>query len=277
MAEFWIDPGATPRDLFNGVGGSGPKPTVDGRYEVLKRDTVGFSITYKARDEHGRVWHVKIGPEAQSEVVSSRVLWAVGYHQVPSYFAERWIAIEHGKGQMLGGARFRPDDLGMRSRGAWSWQENPFVGSKPYKGLLAIMMVLNSTDLKNENNELYEVVGTPRERARRWYVVKDLGATLGETGIMDPRRNFIDGFEREPFITGGHGDSVEFGYRGRHQELLRQITRDDVRWACDRLGRITDAQWRDAFRAAAYDSETAGRYVRRIKQKIDAGLEGTNR
>src|SRR6476469_740129 len=41
MAEFWIDPGATPRDLFNGVGGSGPKPTVDGRYEVLKRDTVG--------------------------------------------------------------------------------------------------------------------------------------------------------------------------------------------------------------------------------------------
>ena len=50
------------------------------------------------------------------------------------------------------------------------------------------MMILNSTDLKDDNNAVYErrkgdrVVG-------RWYAVKDLGATLGTTGRMDPKRN----------------------------------------------------------------------------------------
>ena len=27
---------------------------------------------------------MKIGPEAQTEVVSSRIVWALGYHQVPA-------------------------------------------------------------------------------------------------------------------------------------------------------------------------------------------------
>jgi len=58
------------------------------------------------------------------------------------------------------------------------------------------MMILNSTDLKNENNELYEIEGEPREQARRWFVVKDLGASLGETGRMDPKRGDIGKFER---------------------------------------------------------------------------------
>jgi len=272
MAQFWTDPGSGRRNLFDGAGGAGPKPVVDAQYRVLERDTDGFSITYKVRDEAGRVWHVKIGPEAQTEVVSSRIIWALGYHQVPSYFTTRWIAIENGEGHMLGGSRFRPDDMGLKGRGAWSWQENPFVGTRPYEGLLAVMMVLNSTDLKNDNNELYEVIGQPREGASRWYVVKDLGATLGETGVMEPRRNYIDGFEREPFITGWHKGAAEFGYKGRHQELVANISREDVRWACERLARLTDRQWRDAFRAGNYDDEITDRYIRRIRQKIADGL-----
>ena len=100
---------------------------------------------------------MKIGPEAQTEVVASRIVWALGYHQVPSYFVERWIAVDKAKGSMLGGARFRPHELGLKSLGEWSWQQNPFVGTPPYKGLLVLMMVLNSTDLKNENNTRYDV------------------------------------------------------------------------------------------------------------------------
>ena len=42
------------------------------------------------RDDTGLEWSVKLGPEAQSEVVSSRILWAIGFHQPPTYYVERW-------------------------------------------------------------------------------------------------------------------------------------------------------------------------------------------
>jgi hypothetical protein len=133
-------------------------------------------------------------------------------------------------------------------------------------------MLLNSTDLKNQNNGLYEVAGEPREGAARWYVVKDLGASLGETGRFDPKRGNIDAFEREPFIRGSDGRHTRFGYRGRHQELLTAIAPEDIRWICARLGTLTDRQWDDAFRAGGFDRQTANRYVARIRGKIDEGM-----
>ena len=274
LAELWVDPGPTPRDLFTGPGGNAyVRPATDARFDVVKRDTGGFSITYRVRDDRGREWSVKIGPEAQTEVVASRIVWALGYHEVPSYFVERWIAVDRARGSTLGGARFRPVDMGLKSRGEWSWQQNPFVGTRPFNGLLALMMILNSTDLKNQNNAIYDAIGEPREHAKRWYVVKDVGASLGETGRMDPRRGYIDGFEREAFITGvEHGFAV-FAFRGRHQELIHHIGVADVRWTCERLQRLTDRQWRDAFHAGNYSDEVAARYVARIRQKIAEGLK----
>ena len=276
IAELWTDPGKTPRNLFDGPPAVAVKdrPATDGRFDIISKDTSGFSVTYKVRDAAGRKWSVKIGPEAQTEVVASRIVWAVGYHQVPSYFVERWIAVdEKAKGAQLGGARFRPDEMGLKAAGIWSWQKSPFAGTAPYNGLLALMMILNSTDLKDDNNTLYKVEGPPREGAGRWYVVKDLGASLGETGKIDPRRGYVDGFEKEPFITGIDGRKVVFGFRGRHQELLEGIRVEDVRWICERLQRVTDGQWRDAFRAGNYTEEIASRYVARIRQKIKEGLE----
>jgi len=274
LAQLWVDPRGAERNLFDGVGGQRRKPQPERRYEVLDRDTRGYSITYRVKDERGDEWNVKIGPEAQSEVVASRIVWALGYHEVPSYFVERWTAVDHGRAQVLGGARFRPrtKDLGLESKGSWSWQRNPFVGTRAYNGLLALMMIINSTDLKNDNNELYEQQGSPREEARLWYVVKDLGASLGETGRFDPRRGYLEGFEREPFVAGVKSGFVRFEYRGRHRELLEHITVEDVKWTSARVLRITETQWRDAFRAGGYDQATASRFVARIKQKAEEGL-----
>jgi len=275
MAQLWIDPGSAPRDLRSGAAAAlrvTERPDPDTRYDILSRDTRGFSITYRVRDARGREWNVKIGPEAQTEVVTSRIVWALGYHQLPSFFVERWIGVERGRGEQFGGARFRPRDLPLTSDGSWSWQQNPFVGAPPYNGLIVLMMILNSTDLKNENNELYTLEGEPREGASRWYVVKDLGASLGESGRYDPRRGDITAFEREPFTRGVESGRVRFGYRGRHQELLASIGPDAVRWTCERLSRITDRQWADAFAAGNFDAATTSRYVARIKQKIGEGL-----
>lgn len=275
VAELWVDPGPTPRNLFDGPLPLPHKdrPVVDGRYIVKSKDTAGFSTTFKVHDTAGREWNVKIGPEAQTEVVASRIVWALGYHELPSYFVERWIAVEQSKGAQLGGARFRPHGMGLKSRGIWSWHQNPFVGSAPYNGLLVLMTILNSTDLKDDNNALYDVAGEQRDGARRWYVLKDVGASLGETGRMEPRRGYIDGFEREPFITGVSGGFVQFAFRGRHRELLQRIRVEDVHWICKRLERVTDQQWRDAFRAGNFSADVAARYVGRIRQKVKEGLE----
>jgi hypothetical protein len=271
IQQLWVDP-SEPRDLSKGAGGDAPRPVADAAYEVLETDTRGYSITYDVKDERGREWNVKIGPEAQTEVVTSRIVWALGYHQVPSYFIERWVAVEDGRGSLRGGARFRPEDDGLKSVGEWKWRKNPFVGSRPYNGLIVLMMLLNSTDLKDQNNQLYDVRHENGNGPRRWYVVKDLGASLGETGRMDPRRGYIDGFEREPFVTGVENGIVKFGFRGRHQDLLADIRVADVVWLCERVLKITDNQWRDAFHAGGYNDDLTTRFVARIKQKAAEGL-----
>ena len=45
-----------------------------------------------------------------------------------------------------------------------------------------------------------------------------------------------------------------------------------VIWASELLARLSDAQLNDAFRAAGYQPDIAGRYVAKIKAKISDGL-----
>jgi hypothetical protein len=161
-------------------------------------------------------------------------------------------------------------DKVLKDRGEWSWQQNPFVGSKPYHGLLVILMMFNSTDLKNVNNTLYE--HRSAEGRRLWYVVRDLGGSLGSTGRLAPRKNDLGAFETEPFITSVSGGFVRFHYRGWHQELVRERIRPwDVAWASDLLGGLSDRQWHDAFRAGGYRPDTAARFIRVLHNKIAAG------
>lgn len=270
LSELWVDPAGTPRNLAAGPGDHRP-PEPEAPYQVLERDTGGFSITYVVRDGDGVEWNVKIGPEAQTEVVASRILWALGYHQPPSYFVERWVAVSDTRRQLLGGARFRPKNDGLDGKGPWSWHQNPFVGTRQYNGLLSLLMLINSTDLKADNNELYEVKNARGDRPRRLYVVKDVGASLGETGRVDPRRNFIDGFEREPFLTGRNGQWARFAFRGRHQALVDRIPVADLKWMCERVLALNDRQWRDMFGAARYDEQTTSRYIARIRAKAREG------
>ena len=50
------------------------------------------------------------------------------------------------------------------------------------------------------------------------------------------------------------------------------IRPEDLQWAARQMQRLTDAQWRDAFRAANYATPIADRYIRRINEKIADGL-----
>jgi hypothetical protein len=273
LAELWIDPGAERRDLLLGIGASKYAPPKDVTYKFMAKDDTGFSASYDVTSPDGVEWSAKIGPEAQTEVVVSRILWGLGYHQPPVYYLPSWnLELPGGEMRKESEARFRPKlDHLKRLDEYWTWEDNPFIGARPYNGLIVVLLMLNSTDLKNDNNSVYELT-TPWDGASRWFVVRDLGAALGVTGKLFPRRNWIDGFEKGGFITGVKGGRVGFDYDGRHQHLLAMITPADVRWASTRMQRLTDEQWRAAFRAANYTDEIAGRFIRKIKEKIAQGL-----
>jgi hypothetical protein len=166
------------------------------------------------------------------------------------------------------GGRFRLDEPSMRELRPWPWQRNPFVGTRALQGLLIIQHVFNNTDLKDSNNSVYEVrLG---ERIEHRYVVRDLGASLGDTGLFRVKRNDVDRFERHPFTLGVEDGRIRFAYRGTQSALYRdRITVDDLEWAATLMATLSDAQWLDAFRAGGYSRPLSERFIAKIKSKID--------
>jgi hypothetical protein len=284
--ELWQDPAnLEQRDLFHGPGGRERLPR-EAAFTFVARDTTGWSPGFDVRGDDGTEWSVKLGPEAQSEVVSSRILWAIGFHQPPTYYLENWTLKGIESGPQPAG-RFRPSLTNQKVVADWSWYENPFVGARPYGGLIVVNLILNSWDWKTSNNKVYELA-EPINGVRRRYVVRDLGASLGKTtyprilkwfrlrGFGQGTRNDLPGFESQGFITGLDGRRrPRFDYRGIYRDVIETVTIADIRWACDLLDRLTDTQWRDAFRAGGYSAEETKRYVAKIEAKIAQGLQMT--
>jgi len=285
MAELWVEPeDISKRDLFDGPGGPELRPKPGATYQFLSKDTKWYSWGWKVKDADGMEWNTKYGPEAKSEVVVSRLLWAVGYHQPPTYYVEYWSLAGSNEDGPKTPCRFRPDTPGRKSAGEWQWRRNPFVGTRPYGGLITLMRIVNNWDLMDRNNVIYEFK-EPVEGARRWYVVKDVGAALGKTGPLGLERqgtkNDVEGFEKQDFIKGVEGGRVRFDDAGRdHRDLYQDVTVADVRWICERLSRLTPQQWSDAFRAARYSEDEAGRFIRKLQEKVTYGMnlsEGESR
>jgi hypothetical protein len=136
------------------------------------------------------------------------------------------------------------------------------------------MALVNNWDLKSQQNTVY--VTTGKGAPQYHYVVKDLGASLGKTRWLLPgTRDDIEAFEQEPFIKSVSGNRVKFHFQGawREPQLLDSVAPQDLQWMCERLARLTRAQWLDAFRAGGYTDAEADRFIRRIQQKIDEGLQ----
>jgi hypothetical protein len=282
IAQLWQQPDDLPqRDLYAGPGGSALRPS-ETTFQFLRADTSGASPGYDVRDQKGLTWSVKVGVEAQSEVAVSRILWAIGFHQPPTYFLREWTASGAPATMKPEPARFRPELPDMKAVGDWSWYENPFVGTRPFAGLIVANLILTNWDWKNSNNRIYELA-QPRHDVNRWYVVRDLGGSLGRftypkalewthlRGFGQGTKNDLEGFEQQPFLVTNGGEPT-IDYRGIYRDLVESVTPGDIRWTCELLARLSDRQWQDAFRAAGYTPEQAGRYVKKIKEKIAQGL-----
>ena len=278
-ASLWQPPtDLADRDLFNGPWGVKRAPDPHDTYELVAVKRSGINPGMTVRDSRGRKWSVKQAPpngepsEGPIEVVLSRVLSALGYHQPPVYYLQAFTLSDDWGTHVEGGGRFRLHDKSLKDKGTWSWQQNPFVGQRPYQGLLVILLMFNGSDLKTSNNTLYE--HRNGDVVEQWYVVRDIGTALGNTGRLAPTRGDPDVFARQPFILDVNNSFVTFNYHGWHQELVRErITPDDVEWASRLVSQLSDRQWRDAFRAGGFAPAVTDRFITTLQARIEQGQQ----
>jgi hypothetical protein len=297
LAVLWTNPtDIAARDLFYGPGGKDHQPPA--RFTFLEEDLNGTNPKFDVRDENGVKWRVKLGPEARPETAASRLLWAVGYSANEDYFLSD-LRVEQMKrlkrGRKLVGPdgsmhdvrlkRFTKDD---KKVGEWKWQQNPFTGTREFNGLRVMMALFNNWDLKDMNNAIYEVENGDNDDPVFQYLVSDLGASFGSTGMGFPIRDSkgnLKAYSHSKFIRGISGqyvdftvpsrasfpflaDPKEFNMRLRIRWIGRHIPRDDARWVGHLLSELSPNQIRDAFRAAGYSQDQVDQLADDVMKRI---------
>jgi hypothetical protein len=280
-AILWQEPtDIESRDLFNGIGGAQGAPDPSGKFTFKERSSSGTSEKIIVEDDKGREWTVKFGAETKPETAATRIIWAAGYHVDQNYFVKRTRILGRGDFDVWD-VRFERRNDGMKEVGLWSWHSNPFLGTRELQGLKVLMALINNWDLKEDNNKIARPgKKSGGDRDERVFYVADLGGTLGSTG--SPFRKFpgfgsapagskgdAGAFANQVFIDGVQGGQVKFHYKGKDPKALEGVTVENARWMGNLLGRLSDKQLSDAFRAGGFSEAETGTYVSAMRKRID--------
>lgn len=288
---IWRDPGDVARaDMTNGPGGVNGAPAEP--FQFVEEHVTGSQPCVSVRDARNRLWRVKWGNEVRSENFAVRLTWACGYFAEPTYFiTEGTIQGAEGlqrardcigENRRFAEARFELEDPAVRKmfeEHSWAWNDNPFVGTPELAGLKVLVMLLSDWDTKDRrdvargsNTAIFE------HRLSRWhrearYLITDWGGSMGRWGgnIVTRGRWDPEGFAAQTpqFVTGVDGGMVQFSYTGQHTaDVSAGIRTEDVRWLHRYLGRITDAQLREALAASGAGAEEADSFARSLRDRI---------
>jgi hypothetical protein len=262
------------RNLLLGAGGEARKPDLS-RVTFVEEKKGGWSTKYRVRDGSGNEWVAKLSKEAQPETAANRLVWAAGYETEIVYLVPE-LEIQ-GKGTFKNvKLEARPKDV--KRTEFWRWDSNPFLGKPEFQGLKIMMALINNWDMKDDNNAILATKGETDSERR--FIISDLGATFGKTGgVFSRSRNKPSDYVKADFIKGVKGNEIQFNYGGKNQKLFENITVADAQWLAGLLGRLSDEQIKDAFRAANYSSDEvdmlAGAFRTRANAlaKLSAGAD----
>ena len=289
--SLWSDPGEVERlDFRGGPGGRAREPRPPFRF-VEEHDT-GSNPCMTVSDARGLRWRVKWGDEVKSETFSTRMAWAAGYHAEAAYYiASGRIEGAENLGRARScvaddltftDARFELDEEGVRKlfdEHGWSWDDNPFVGTKELAGLKVLLMLVSNWDNKDvrdvargSNTAVFEHPledGTSEAR----YLIIDWGASMGKSGSPLTRSKWdCEGFaaQNADFVRGVSGGVVQWGFTGqRTDEATEGIRVEDVRWLMRYLGRVGDGQMREGLLASGATREEADCFTRALRGRIE--------
>jgi hypothetical protein len=298
---IWRNPGdISQRNLMFGPGSAELAPVAP--FTFVKEEQTGESPKFDVTDARGETWVVKVGAEAQAEIVATRLVWSVGYFADEAYYLER-PEIKNlpklSRGQefienrsVVRGARFEPKCKYISRGDNWDWETNPFVKTRELDGLKVLMVLLGNYDTSLRNNRVLSTTNSDTGELEARYVATDVGATLGKVGGLGGKRskNSLADFRASKFILGVENGMVKFDYdtspkkmgmfasifkpsyrssQERKERVMKNISVENARWIGSLLNELSDEQLRDAFRAAGYDQQTMDGFVAVLRDRIN--------
>ena len=158
----------------------------------------------------------------------------------------------------------------------------PFEQTREFNGLRVMMALMNNWDLKDENNTVYAA------KEGLVYEVSDLGATFGTNGVLLLKNNAkgnAHSYQHSKFITKTTAEYVDFAtpslpslpylfnpfrytQRARLRWIGKHVKRADAKWVGGLLAQLSEAQIRDAFRAAGYPPKELAMFTRVVQDRI---------
>src|SRR5882724_1366329 len=276
------------RDLFYGPGGKQHLPQAP--FKFTKEDTDGSSPKFDVEDASGVKWKVKLGVEAQPETAATRIVWAAGYFTDEDYYFDSIKVkglpkLKRGQkyvsaGGIVHGARLERKVKSEKEIANWSWFENPFINTREFNGLKAMMALINNWDLKENNNSVIEASGTLR------YKISDLGATFGKSGNVFTRTDGdVEDYAASKFIKSVNARDVDFvmhsrplflmavavpkyNERTKMQKIVKDIPIEDAIWLGRIMAQLSRRQISEAFRAAGYSKNEVTIYTNVVEDRI---------
>jgi hypothetical protein len=293
-AVLWRDPtDIRSRNLFYGPGGEKHQP--HGPFTFVEEDLNGTNPKYVVRDKQKVKWTIKLGMEARPETVATRLVWAVGYFTNEDYFLsdlrvdEMPAHLKRGRNLVgpdgsMHAARLKRHVDDLKKIENWKWRHDALSGTRELNGLMVMMALINNWDLKDDNNAIYGGKNAPEQL----YVVSDLGASFGSTGLSFPfshSKGYLSSYVHSKFITKVEPEYVDFRVpsrpaliyvfkvpdfvrRVRMDSLGKHIPREDARWTGHLLARLSSRQIQDAFRAAGYGPEQVEVFSKVVQGRI---------
>ena len=251
-AILWQPPGEiTLRDWTWGPGGqaSGQARAPQSPFEFVEEDFKGTNVKVKVRDAKGDHWIVKFGGENHGGVFGSRLLYAFGYLTEPTYFSgsiTRAHNLKRAKGFIARDGAFSYARFKLRDHKAltpvedegWSWNDNPFVGTRELNGLKILVMLTSNWDAKDarDGTSSNTAIYTSRRSGWRYYAFNDWGATMGRWGASESSAGRRGAFP-DPWLLSFPDDTVL-----REPKMTQLVNRAVVvpsnqnqRWAAARV------------------------------------------
>ncbi|HEY0174148.1 MAG TPA: hypothetical protein VGB98_24230 [Pyrinomonadaceae bacterium] len=275
---LWQEPtDIASRNLLHGPGGEGMKPDLSQVVWEATEDG-GYSVKWTVRDGSGKKWVAKVGNESQPETAATRLVWAAGYPTEVTYLApcvkivnapKPRKKVEQCEGGGYANVRFEARPENQKRLDNWSWDQNPFAGSKEFAGLVVMMGLINNWDLKDTNNKVVYVPAGSGGELR--YIISDLGATFGKTGnFITHSRNEPEKYVQTGFVEKVEGGRVRFEYNGKKGGLFDAVTVEQAKWIGDILARLSEEQIKDAFRAANYKPDHVEALAQEVMGRINS-------
>lgn len=278
---LWRDPGNIgSKDLFwgNASQSTVPRPPL----KFVEEDSQGTQPKVEVTDANGDKWKVKFGEEVHAEIAATRLLWAFGYGAEETYFVpsgkiEGITSLKRAKEYIAADGSFKNARFERRAKNiertktAWAWGDNPFVGTKELSGLGILMTMINNWDTRRvSKNNIVMRVSAPDGTLEDWYIVEDVGSSFGKMGrypIVKRGRWDLEDFKTQKFIDGVSGNTLDLHYKGGARSI-NKVPIEHARWFARLASQLSEQQVRRAFEAAgATPAEVAG-FSARLMEKI---------